>query len=63
MHELFKVEVERLREGLKRLDWSDRICPVCQGIDPACADKYLLKVEDCGHKPDCWFGNMIGGGE
>jgi hypothetical protein len=51
-------ENERLREGLKRLEWSkpdwnnDFHCPACDAWDGG-----------KGHKPDCWLNALIGGGK
>jgi len=66
---LVEAENKRLREGLKKLEWSgfnfdemeDNTCPACKGYQP-----FLMSNDteedraEMGHKPDCWLKSLIG---
>lgn len=52
-------ENERIRDGLKRLEWMNSFCPICDGHDPKIVSPLSLRNPDVnGHRPDCWLAAL-----
>ncbi len=60
-YEALTAQVERLGEGLRKLEWDgDDRCPVCRQmkIDSPLA-RTVGRSECIDHKPDCWLNNLL----